>query len=142
MAADLASFYVYFALVSLAAYPLVIHDRKPASMWAGAVYIILAVIGETALLAGFLMAVEAAGGTTLIDKVRVSLAAPTADPLVQWLLIAGFGIKAGLVPLHVWLPVAHPAAPVPARPRARTARARRPTAQPGRPTPAARRAPR
>lgn len=114
LAADLASFYVYFALVSLASYPLVIHDRKPASMWAGAVYIILAVIGETALLAGFLMAVEAAGGTTLIDKVRVSLAAPTADPLVQWLLIAGFGIKAGLVPLHVWLPVAHPAAPVPA----------------------------
>jgi hydrogenase-4 component B len=114
LAADLASFYVYFALVSLAAYPLVIHDRKPASMRAGAVYIILAVIGETALLAGFLMAAQAAGGTTLIEEIRLSLAAAAADPLALWLLIAGFGIKAGLVPLHVWLPVAHPAAPVPA----------------------------
>ena len=114
LAADLASFYVFFALVSLAAYPLVIHDRKPASMRAGAVYIILAVIGETALLAGFMIGAHAAGGTILIDEIRDSLAAPRADPLVLWLMIAGFGIKAGLVPLHVWLPVAHPAAPVPA----------------------------
>lgn len=114
LAADLASFYVYFALVSLAAYPLVIHDRKPASMRAGTVYIILAVIGETALLAGFLMASQAAGGSTLIEDVRLNLAVATADPVTLWLIITGFGIKAGLVPLHAWLPVAHPAAPVPA----------------------------
>lgn len=114
LAADLATFYVSFALVSLAAYPLVIHDRKPASMRAGVVYIILAVVGETALLAGFMMIAHAAGGTILIEGVRDRLADPGADPLVLWLLIAGFGIKAGLVPLHVWLPVAHPAAPVPA----------------------------
>lgn len=114
LAADLASFYAFFALVSLAAYPLVIHDRKPASMRAGVVYIILAMIGETALVAGFMIGVHGAGGTILIDEIRDSLAAPQADPLVLWLLIAGFGIKAGLVPLHVWLPVAHPAAPVPA----------------------------
>lgn len=51
VAADIVSFYVFFALVSLMAYPLVIHDRKPASLRAGTAYIVLAVIGETGLLA-------------------------------------------------------------------------------------------
>ena len=40
-------------------------------------------------------------------------AAPGRD-LIIGLLLAGFGLKAGLVPLHVWLPLAHPAAPMPA----------------------------
>jgi formate hydrogenlyase subunit 3/multisubunit Na+/H+ antiporter MnhD subunit len=42
IAADIVSFYVFFAQVSLLAYPLVIHDRKPASMRAGTVYLVLA----------------------------------------------------------------------------------------------------
>lgn len=114
VAADLASFYSFFALVSLMAYPLVIHDGKPASLRAGTVYIVLAVIGESALLVGFMLAAHGAGGAIGIGEVRASLAAPDADPAILWLLIAGFGIKAGLMPLHVWLPVAHPAAPTPA----------------------------
>ena len=114
LAADAASFYVAFALVSLMAYPLVIHDRKSASLRAGAVYIALAVIGEVALFAALVMGSNAAGGSILIADIRAALAAPGGDPLILWLLIAGFGIKAGLMPLHVWLPVAHPAAPVPA----------------------------
>lgn len=114
IAADAATFYVSFALVSLMAYPLVIHDRKPASLRAGAVYIVLAVIGEVALFAAFLMGSAAAGGSILIADIRDTLAGPGTDPLILWLLIAGLGIKAGLMPLHIWLPVAHPAAPVPA----------------------------
>ena len=114
LAADAASFYVSFALVSLMAYPLVIHDRKPASLRAGAVYIVLAVVGEVALFAAFVMGSDAAGGSIRIADIRAALAGPGGDPLILWLLIGGFGIKAGLVPLHVWLPLAHPAAPVPA----------------------------
>lgn len=114
IAADLASFYVFFALVSLMAYPLVIHDRKPASIRAGTVYIVLAVIGETALLVGFMLAAHGAGGAIAIEEVRAALAASPTPPAALWFLIAGFGIKAGLMPLHVWLPLAHPAAPTPA----------------------------
>lgn len=114
IAADIVSFYVFFALVSLMAYPLVIHDHKPASLRAGTAYIVLAVIGETALLAAFMLASHGAGGSLWIADVRAGLGLPTAHSATLWLLLLGFGIKAGLMPLHVWLPVAHPAAPTPA----------------------------
>jgi hydrogenase-4 component B len=114
IAADIVSFYVFFALVSLLAYPLVIHDRQPASMRAGTVYLALAVCGEVAILVGLMLASFGAGGAIGIEAVRAGLAMPSAHPAAVPLLIAGFGIKAGLMPLHVWLPVAHPAAPVPA----------------------------
>lgn len=114
IAADIVSFYVFFALVSLLAYPLVIHDRKPGSMRAGTVYLVLAVCGEMAILVGLMLASFGAGGAIGIEAVRAGLALPSAHPAAVPLLIAGFGIKAGLMPLHVWLPVAHPAAPVPA----------------------------
>lgn len=114
IAADIVSFYVFFALVSLLAYPLVIHDRQPASMRAGTVYLVLAVTGEVAILVGLMLASFGAGGAIGIEAVRAGLALPSAHPAALPLFIVGFGIKAGLMPLHVWLPVAHPAAPVPA----------------------------
>ncbi|WP_156118004.1 proton-conducting transporter membrane subunit [Paracoccus sp. PAMC 22219] len=64
IAADIISFYVFFALVSLLAYPLVIHDRKPASMRAGTVYLVLAVLGEVAILVGLMLASYGAGGAS------------------------------------------------------------------------------
>ena len=114
IAADIVSFYVFFALVSLLAYPLVIHDCKPTSMRAGTVYLVLAVLGEVAILVVLMLASHGAGGAIGIEAVRAALAQPSTHPAALGLLIAGFGIKAGLMPLHVWLPVAHPAAPVPA----------------------------
>jgi len=113
LAEDVIAFYVCFAMLSLAAYGLVVHDRSPASLGAGRVYIALAVFGEVALLLGLLIGAHAAGSVR-IDDVRDALAAsPWTDAAVLGLL-AGLGLKAGLVPLHVWLPLAHSAAPVPA----------------------------
>lgn len=112
VAGDAATFYLAFACVSLAAYPLVVHDRTERAMRAGLVYIVLALIGETLLLLGMLLAVAAADGI-LLEDIPAALGA-SADSLTIALLVAGFGIKAGMVPLHVWLPLAHPAAPTPA----------------------------
>lgn len=112
VAGDAATFYLAFACVSLAAYPLVVHERTERAMRAGLVYIVLALIGETFLLLGVLLAVAGADGILLAD-IREALGA-SPDSLTISLLVAGFGIKAGLVPLHVWLPLAHPAAPTPA----------------------------
>ncbi len=109
LAGDAVTFYVAFAAVSLAAWFLVVHERSEAALHAGRVYILLAVLGEVALLAGLLLAAQAAGGTG-IGVIRATL---EGAPLALGLMVAGFGIKAGLVPLHVWLPLAHPAAPVP-----------------------------
>jgi len=112
LAADVVSFYLAFAAVSLAAWFLVVHDRTDAALSAGRVYITLAVLGEAALLMGLM--IGAAGAEDLrIASVRDALTAAPLGPAAIALLIVGFGIKAGMVPLHVWLPVAHPAAPVP-----------------------------
>jgi formate hydrogenlyase subunit 3/multisubunit Na+/H+ antiporter MnhD subunit len=113
VAADIVTFYMSFALMSLASYALVIHDREPAAWRAGRVYIVLAVIGETALLGAFIIAATAAD-SILIPDVQAAL---PDSPWRHWALagfLVGFGMKAGLVPLHVWLPLAHPQAPTPA----------------------------
>ncbi|WP_322516079.1 proton-conducting transporter membrane subunit [Rhodopseudomonas palustris] len=113
VAADAATFYLSFALLSLAAYGLVVHERSKAAWRAGRVYIVLAIFGETCLLLGLLLGANAAD-SLLIDDVRAALAvSPWRDAAILALLM-GFGLKAGLVPLHVWLPLAHSAAPVPA----------------------------
>lgn len=113
LAFDVVTFYVAFAAVSLAAWFLVVHDRTEVALRAGRVYIVTALAGEVSLLVGLLIGAAAAGGVD-IEGVRVALGASDAGPVAVALLVAGFGIKVGLVPLHVWLPLAHPAAPVPA----------------------------
>jgi formate hydrogenlyase subunit 3/multisubunit Na+/H+ antiporter MnhD subunit len=113
IAADIVTFYMSFSLMSLASYALVVHDREPAAWRAGRIYIILAIVGETSLLAGFIIA-AAAADSLVITQVQAAL---PDSPLRNWALagfLVGFGMKAGLVPLHVWLPLAHPQAPTPA----------------------------
>ncbi len=109
LAADAASFYLLFALMTLAAYGLVVHARSHEARRAACVYLSMAVLGETALVMGLLYWVNAAGGHRLAD-----LAAAPASATALWLLTVGFGVKVGLPLLHMWLPLAHPVAPVPA----------------------------
>jgi formate hydrogenlyase subunit 3/multisubunit Na+/H+ antiporter MnhD subunit len=111
LAADLAVFYAGYVLMTLAAYGLVVHSRSDEAWRAGRVYLVLALAGEMAILSGLLM-LGAAVGNVRFDALDANLlqglgAAP-------WLLLAGFAVKLGIVPLHVWLPLAHPVAPVPA----------------------------
>jgi multicomponent Na+:H+ antiporter subunit A len=115
MAADLVSFYLTYSVVSLAAYGLVIDDGTAASRRAGTVYVALAVLGEAFLLMAFVFMAEAVPSGSLL--IRDTVAALPASP---WraaslaLLILGFGLKIGLVPGHVWMPLAYRAAPTPA----------------------------
>ncbi|NVZ08993.1 NADH dehydrogenase [Allochromatium humboldtianum] len=115
VAADLLSFYLTFALVSLAAWGLVAHDGTARARRAGVIYLLLAIVGEVLLLPAFVLLADAGPGASLAIETSVS-ALPDSPWLAATvaLLIAGFGLKAGLAPLHVWLPVAHPAAPMPA----------------------------
>ena len=115
IAEDLLSFYLAFALVSLAGYGLVVHDRTDRARRAASTYLLLAVLGEICLLLGFvLLAVGTPGESIAIAEVVAALPnSPVRDAAIA-ALILGFGLKAGLVPLHVWLPLAHPAAPMPA----------------------------
>lgn len=110
---DMISFYLFFAMMSFASYGLVVHERGSEALHAGRVYLILVVIGELALFAAMLMAMNA---TNSIDfaAVRAGLARVESRDLIILLALIGFGIKAGVIGLHVWLPLAHPVAPTPA----------------------------
>jgi formate hydrogenlyase subunit 3/multisubunit Na+/H+ antiporter MnhD subunit len=115
IAADLVSFYLTFSVVSLVAYGLIVHDGTPASRRAGIIYVALAVLGEAFLLMAFVFIAQAAPNGSLLIRDAVA-----ALPVSPWratalaLLILGFGLKIGLVPAHVWMPLAYTAAPIPA----------------------------
>lgn len=109
LAADAVSFYLFFAIMSFSAAGLVVHYRTGAAYRATRIYLVMTVISETALLAGLIFTVQA-GGKLLTDAPEAVLDSSRTG-LILTLLLIGFGIKAGTMPLHVWLPLAHPAAP-------------------------------
>src|SRR5215813_6251258 len=115
IAADLVSFYLTYSVVSLAAYGLIVHDGTPASLRAGINYVALAVLGEAFLLMAFVFMAASTPDSSLL--IRDAVAALPSSPwrhAVLALLILGFGLKIGLVPGHVWMPLAYSAAPLPA----------------------------
>jgi formate hydrogenlyase subunit 3/multisubunit Na+/H+ antiporter MnhD subunit len=115
VAADLLTFYLVYALVSIPAYYLVAHDEDAASRRAGAVYLAFALLGEAVLLVAFVMlaAGEPSGSLTIREVVAALSASPWRDTALA-LLIIGFGMKIALIPLHGWMPLAYTAAPIPA----------------------------
>jgi formate hydrogenlyase subunit 3/multisubunit Na+/H+ antiporter MnhD subunit len=115
IAADVIGFYLLFSLASLAAYGLIVHEQTATARRAGQIYLSLAVLGEAFLLLALVMlaAGSAEVNPQIRDVVRELGSAPARSAVVASLVL-GLGLKMGLVPLHVWLPLAHPAAPVPA----------------------------
>lgn len=115
VAADLASFFLAYTLVSIPAYGIIVCDDTPPVCRAGAVYIAYAVLGETILLMAFaLLAAATPGGSLSIDEVMAALPASPWGSATVALLMLGFGLKIGLVPLHAWMPLTYRAAPIPA----------------------------
>jgi len=114
VALDIVVFYFGFALMSFAAYGLVVHEGGARAHHAGRYYIALVVAGEVCVITALMMLASPADGIDF-PAVRAALEDGTAPvSLVSGLLIFGFGIKTGLVGLHFWLPLAHPVAPAPA----------------------------
>ncbi len=111
LADDAFSFLVAWEFMSLTSWALVVsHHREVANVRAGYVYLLMAGFGTLALLLAFGVL---AGGSGQYDFASIRAAHPAADVASTVLLLAlvGAGSKAGLVPLHAWLPLAHPAAP-------------------------------
>ncbi|RKT46179.1 proton-conducting transporter membrane subunit [Thiocapsa rosea] len=106
---DLVSFYVGFAVMGISSYGLVIHEGDRSALRAGKVYLVLTLGAELALFVALVMIASITGSILPTPEDLVEL-----DDLAIGLLILGLAVKAGLIPLHVWLPLAHPAAPIPA----------------------------
>ncbi len=112
-AGDALTFLLAWEGMTLASYVLVVTDtRSEENVRAGLLYVVMAHAGTAALLVAFLTLVERAHA---FDFLALRAAARGLDGSTRtalfMLALAGFGAKAGVVPLHVWLPKAHPAAP-------------------------------
>src|SRR5262245_7458783 len=109
LADDAFAFLVAWEFMSLSSWALVMaHHHDPDNRRAGYIYIVMASFGTLTLLLAFGLLAGGNGGYTFADIRSSSVALPG---LVLILALIGTGSKAGLVPLHVWLPLAHPAAP-------------------------------
>jgi hydrogenase-4 component B len=111
IAADAFTFLLSWEFMSLASWALVMaHHREADNARAGFVYIVMASFGTLALLLAFGL-LAGPEGSYAFDAMRNHTASPLLGGIVLALVLVGTGSKAGLVPLHVWLPLAHPAAP-------------------------------
>ena len=122
LSGDLMTAFIFFEVLSFTSFTWVIHEETQAAIRAGYTYLFVAVIGGLLLFMGLLLLDHAAGTLSFAGlHEALSGAGASPDSLARpqvlaggILILLGFGAKAGMFPLHIWLPKAHPAAPSPA----------------------------
>ncbi len=111
LADDAFLFMVAWELMSLSSYFLVaFHHDNPANRRAAFLYLLMAHVGGLAILLGYGVLASFGDGFAF-DAMRAATLSPAWASVAFALAFLGFGMKAGLVPLHAWLPEAHPVAP-------------------------------
>ena len=112
---DLLTAFLFFEILSFTSYCWVIHEETPGAMRAGQTYLAIAILGGMTMLMG-LMLLHVRLGTLRFDRLAEAISTMDKEQLYLpgALILTGFGAKAGMFPLHVWLPKAHPVAPAPA----------------------------
>ena len=116
LSADLMTTFLFFEVMSFTSFVQVIHDESPAAKRAAQGYMAVAVIGGLIMLMGIFMLYTQIGTTemALFTETAAALNDKAKLFIACLLILLGFGSKAGMFPLHFWLPQAHPVAPAPA----------------------------
>lgn len=116
LSADLMTTFVFFEILSFTSFTWVIHEQTSEAIRAGYTYLFIAVIGGLVLLMGLLL-LKMSTGTLAFDLLPEAVAQSEYRKEIfaaGICILFGFGAKAGMFPVHVWLPKAHPVAPSPA----------------------------
>jgi len=111
LADDAYAFMVFWEIMSVSSYFLVTYEhQREENRRAGFLYLLMAHLAGLLILGSFAV-LYAAGGSFTFDGMREASLSPAMATAAFLLAAFGFGMKAGVVPLHVWLPDAHPVAP-------------------------------
>lgn len=115
LSTNLMTTWICFEFMSFSSYVLVAHEEDPAALKAAGSYLTYGVIGGLSILMG-LWLLHQQTGTLEIAQLAAACAPLSFSALLPagLCMLAGFGAKAGMFPLHTWLPAAHPVAPAPA----------------------------
>ncbi len=113
---SLFTLFLIFEIMGLTSFVMVIQEETAAAGRAARTYLAIAVIGGLCALFGIFMIAAGTGNLSMdsLEQFRKATGGTWPLYLAGALLLAGFGAKAGMYPLHVWLPNAHPVAPAPA----------------------------
>jgi len=111
---DLLAMFLFFEIMTITSYMLVIHGQNEQSYKAGYNYIIMGLIGGFLILTALILVYFNLGDLRFSSKISELDNYGNLKYWIMGLLVFGFGIKAGMAPVHVWLPRAHPVAPTPA----------------------------
>lgn len=118
LSGNLVTFYLFYELLTLTSMPLVLHSGTKEAIMAGIKYLLFSFAGAYMALFG-LYFVNHYAGTLIFTPGGVLPAALDEGTkglllFTAFIMLLGFGVKAGMFPLHAWLPTAHPVAPAPA----------------------------
>ncbi len=117
-AGNIITFYLFYEMMSIFSMPLVFHFRSREAIMAGLKYLFYSLCGAYFVLFGIYFLNQYAATLNFVPGGTLDMARAVGDKglllVVAMSMIIGFGVKAGMVPLHAWLPTAHPIAPAPA----------------------------
>ncbi len=111
---DLLTMFLFFEMMTITSYMLVTHGQKTESYQAGYNYIFMGLLGGFAIFGATAIMYHIVGDLTFESAITTLNNHGNLKYWVFGLLLFGFGVKAGMAPVHVWLPRAHPVAPTPA----------------------------
>lgn len=114
---NLITMYVFYELMTLTSLPLVLHERTKEAVAAGLKYLFYSVAGAFLALFGIFLLLQICGNQTFVPGGMLTAIPEGKAGLFLaaiFCILVGFGAKAGMFPLHGWLPAAHPVAPAPA----------------------------
>ena len=117
-AGNMVTFYLFYELMTLLSVPLILHNRSKEAIMGGLKYLFYSLFGAYMVLFGLFFLNKYATTLNFTAGGVLDMSAVAGNEgLMLWVafaMIIGFSVKAGMFPLHAWLPTAHPVAPAPA----------------------------